>query len=353
MKNVEETLGASLAVLLSEGERLEVVAASDGLHLDVKAEAVADWSFRNRQPAGRGTETLGSAHLLCLPLMTVSSALGVLASRFAGDAEYASQEQRRLLDAFTAQTAMALERAQFSRQAQKAQILQARENLERALLNSISHDLRTPLSSITGVLSSLKDEGEHLSAASRRELLETAPDEAARLNRFVGNLLDMTRLEARELALKKELCDVQDLIGCALAALEPRISSRDIAVRILPLLPLVSIDLVLMIQVLVNILENTLKYSPPGTSVEITARTDAPWLVIEIADRGQGVPDQDLKRIFDKFYRIPVPEGARGTGLGLSICKGIVEAHNGVVRAENRPDGGLRVIIKVPLSDLK
>jgi two-component system sensor histidine kinase KdpD len=159
----------------------------------------------------------------------------------------------------------------------------------------------------------------------------------------------MTRLEAGKLALKKELCDVQDLIGCALAALEPRISSRDVAITILPVMPLVSMDLVLMTQVLMNILDNTLKYSPPGTPVEISARADAPWLVIEITDRGHGVPDQDLKRIFDKFYRIPVPEGAGGTGLGLSICKGIVEAHNGAIRAENRPDGGLRVTVKLPL----
>ena len=349
VKNVDETLGALLAVLLAEGERLEVVAASEGLNLDVKAEAVADWSFRNRQPAGRGTETLGSADLLCLPLITVSSALGVLAIRLAGESDYTSQEQRRLLDAFTFQTAMALERAQFSRQAQQAQIFQARENLERALLNSISHDLRTPLVSITGVLSSLKDEGEHLSATARRELLETASEEATRLNRFVGNLLDMTRLEAGKLTMKTEPCDVQDLIGCALAALEPRISSRAIAVKMLPMLPLVPMDLVLMTQVLVNILENTLKYSPPGTPVEIIARTDAPWLVIEITDKGRGVPDHDLKRIFDKFYRIPVPEGAGGTGLGLSICKGIVEAHNGVIRAENLSEGGLRVMVKLPL----
>jgi two-component system sensor histidine kinase KdpD len=104
-----------------------------------------------------------------------------------------------------------------------------------------------------------------------------------------------------------------------------------------------------MTQVLVNILDNALKYSPSESPVEIIARADAPWLVIEVADQGHGVPDQDLKRIFDKFYRIPVPEGARGTGLGLSICKGIVEAHNGIIRAENRPDGGLRVIVKLPL----
>jgi two-component system sensor histidine kinase KdpD len=349
VRNVGESLHCKVVILLPEGERLELKAGSPGLTLDVKEQAVADWAFRNRQPSGRGTDTLGSSALLYLPLQGSATLLGVLGVKLDNEAEHRSPQIRRLLDAFASQTAMAMERVQLGKQAEQAQILQARETLERALLNSISHDFRTPLSSITGVLSSLKDEGEHLSADIRRELLETASEEASRLNRFVGNLLDMTRLEAGKLALKKELCDVQDLIGCALAALEPRISSRDIAVRMLPMLPLVPMDLVLMTQVLVNLLENTLKYSPSGTPVEIIARTDAPWLIIEIADKGHGVPDQDLKRIFDKFYRIPVPEGAGGTGLGLSICKGIVEAHGGSIRAENQSGGGLRVIIKLPL----
>jgi two-component system sensor histidine kinase KdpD len=349
IRNVGESLHCKVVILLPEGERLELKAGSPGLTLDVKEQAVADWAFRNRQPSGRGTDTLGSSALLYLPLQGSATLLGVLGVKLDNEAEHRSPQIRRLLDAFASQTAMAMERVQLGKQAEQAQILQARETLERALLNSISHDFRTPLSSITGVLSSLKDEGEHLSADIRRELLETASEEASRLNRFVGNLLDMTRLEAGKLALKKELCDVQDLIGCALAALEPRISSRDIAVRMLPMLPLVPMDLVLMTQVLVNLLENTLKYSPSGTPVEIIARTDTPWLIIEIADKGHGVPDQDLKRIFDKFYRIPVPEGAGGTGLGLSICKGIVEAHGGAIRADNQSGGGLRVTIKLPL----
>jgi two-component system sensor histidine kinase KdpD len=346
IRNVGESLHCKVVILLPEGERLEHKAGSPGLTLDLKEQAVADWAFRNRQPSGRGTDTLGSSALLYLPLQGSATLLGVLGMKLDNESEHRSPQIRRLLDAFASQTAMAMERVQLGKQAEQAQILQARETLERALLNSVSHDLRTPLASITGVLSSLKDEGEHLSEAVR---LETASEEANRLNRFVGNLLDMTRLEAGKLALKKELCDVQDLIGCALAALEPRISSRDIAVRMLPMLPLVPMDLVLMTQVLVNLLENTLKYSPPGTPVEIIAKTDATWLIIEIADKGHGVPDQDLKRIFDKFYRIPVPEGAGGTGLGLSICKGIVEAHGGGIRAENQSGGGLRVTIKLPL----
>ena len=349
IRNVGESLNCAIALLLPEGERLEFKAGSKGVTLGLKELAVADWAFRNRQPAGQGTETLGSSTFLYLPLQGSSSLLGILGVKLENTAEHRSPQIRRLLDAFASQAAMAMERVQLGKQAAQAQLLQARETLERALLNSISHDLRTPLSSIIGVLSSLKDEGAQLSESVRSELLESALEESNRLNRFVGNLLDMTRVEAGKLTLKKELCDVQDLIGCALAALEPRINNRQVAIRMLPTMPPVPMDLVLMTQVLVNLLENTLKYSEPTTPIEITARTASPWLIIQIEDQGRGVPEQDLKRIFDKFYRIPVPEGAGGTGLGLSICKGIVEAHDGVIQADNRSDGGLSVTIKLPL----
>jgi len=347
--NVEEALNAQVAILLPEGERLDILAASDGLVLDTKEQAVADWAFRNSHPAGRATDTLVSAELIYLPLQTPASVLGIMGVRLANEQAYHSQENRRLLDAFATQAAMAMERIRFSRQAEQAQILQARENLERALLNSISHDLRTPLSSVTGVLTSLKEEGAHLSDHARRDLLETACGEAERLNRFVGNLLDMTRIEAGAVRLNLEPCDVQDLVGCALAALEPRLENREVTFRMQPIMPLVPMDLVLMTQVLVNLVDNSLKYSPTGSLIEIIATIDARWLVLEVADSGPGVPEHDLKRVFDKFYRIPIPEGAGGTGLGLSICKGIVEAHGGRIGAENRTGGGLRIVIRLPL----
>jgi two-component system sensor histidine kinase KdpD len=169
------------------------------------------------------------------------------------------------------------------------------------------------------------------------------------MNRFVGNLLDMTRLEAGATRLNEAPCDIQDLVGCALTALEQRIGTRQIEVRLPAELPPVMMDLSLMIQVLVNLLENALKYSPADKSIEIAARADDGTLTMEIADRGPGVPEADLARVFDKFYRIPVPEGAGGTGLGLAICKGIVEAHGGQIRAENRTGGGLRVIVTLPM----
>ncbi len=349
VRNFGESFNGRLSVLFAEGELLAIKAASEETQLDAKELAVADWAFRNRQSAGRGTETLGSSQHLYLPMQTPASVLGVLGVKLEDEADYTNAQSRRLLDAFAAQATLAIERVQLVKQAGQAQLLQARETLERALLNSVSHDLRTPLVSITGALSTLRGDEHRLSDKKRRELLDAAWEEAGRLNRFVGNLLDMTRLEAGAVKLKEELCDIQDLVGCALAALEQRLGARNIEVRLPAGLPLVRLDMALMTQVLVNLLDNTLKYSPAEGPIEISARHEGGKLRLEVSDRGPGVPEPDLKRIFDKFYRIPVPEGAGGTGLGLSICKGIVEAHRGKIRAENRAGGGLRVIVTLPM----
>jgi len=259
--------------------------------------------------------------------------VGVIISSLVAKVREQSQEQIRL-----------------SQQAEQARILRARENLERALLNSISHDLRTPLVSIKGALSALRDnENGHLCSHARRELMETAYDEAERLNRFVGNLLDMTRIEAGAIRLKIEPCDIQELVGCALDAMEARLGERDVLVDLPPTLTLVPLDMVLMNQVLVNLLDNSNKYAPAHSRIEIQASADDVWLRIRVSDRSPGVPEAELARLFDKFYRIAVPERVGGTGLGLSICKGFVEAHGGSITAKNRDGGGLAIEIKLPL----
>jgi two-component system sensor histidine kinase KdpD len=260
-----------------------------------------------------------------------------------------SPDQRRLLEAFASQAALAIERAHLAEQARETQISRETEKLQTALLNSISHDLRTPLVSITGALSSLREEEIALDEAARRSLLDMAGEEADRLNRLVGNLLNMTRLEAGAMRLTIQPADVQDVIGSALEQVSDRLGDRVMAIDTSSDLPLVPMDFVLMVQVLVNLLDNALKYSPPDSPIEVRAQCSGAYLQIEVADRGVGIPREDLKRVFDKFYRVHRPEQISGTGLGLSICKGIVDAHGGFIGAENRPVGGTVITVALPL----
>jgi two-component system, OmpR family, sensor histidine kinase KdpD len=350
IKNIEEGLGSETVLFMLNDGSVAVAAQSEGMAVGSAQVEVADWCFRSRRMAGSGTESHAGDMLTYIPLKALADTVGVVAIRLPSAEALESPQVRRLLDGVATQIAMALERARLMQEAQEAQILKARDNLERALLNSISHDLRTPLAAINGALSAVLDEGERLNKESCAELLENARVEAGRLNRFVGNLLDMTRLEAGQLRPRLEPCDVQDLVGCVLTAVERRMGSTDVELQLAPDLPLVAMDLPLMVQVMTNLLENALKYAPGRPSLEIAAFCRGDDLVIEVADRGPGIAEKDLTRIFDKFYRTPVPEGVGGTGLGLSICKGIVEAHGGSIRAENRDGGGLKIIITVPLT---
>ena len=350
VKHVEQTFGRDVVVLLPgevAGGRLVTRAASSKLTLDEQELAVADWVFRHGEPAGRNTHTLTAARLRYLPMKTARGTVGVLG--VAGPEVPEGQttlEQLRLMEAFGSQTAVAIERAQLDDQARQVQVLQATEKLQTALLNSISHDLRTPLVSITGALSSLATAA--LEPDNRR-LVDNAREEAERLNGLVGNLLDMTRVEAGILRVGQEPCDVQDVIGVALEQLGNRLDGRQVTVTVPDDLPLVPMDFVLMTRVLVNLLDNALKYSPDDSPITIQAFAASGHLEIQVADRGIGIPPEDLAHVFDKFYRVQRPGRAGGTGLGLSICKGIVEAHGGFIAAENREGGGTAITVALPL----
>jgi two-component system sensor histidine kinase KdpD len=352
--NISATLGGRVALLLPEGEALRVAAAVPGTPggstLTEDELAVASWVLREGTTAGRGSGTLGDSVMLYLPLRTVSRTVGVLGVRLEDESAHRSPRVRRLLEAFATQAALALDRARLVAEAEQSRLLQARENLERALANSLSHDLRTPLVSILGALGTLRDPGSGLGEPARRDLLDGAWEEAGRLNRLVGNLLDMTRLEAGAVVLKVEPADVEELVGIALRVVEPRLGARPVRVSIPPGLPLVPLDETLMTQVLVNLLENALKWSPPDGPIDVAAAPAAGRLTLAVADRGPGVPEADLPRLFEKFYRVGGPERSQGgSGLGLSICRGFVEAHHGAIRAENRSGGGLRIVITLPL----
>ena len=350
IRHVSEALPGQVAILIPEGESLPLAASSPKISLGEKEKSVALWAFRNGQMAGRGTETLSSSEFLYLPLQTGARAVGVMGIKMEPAGEELAPERRRLLEAFSNQAALAIERAYLAQEAERAQLLRATERLERSLLNSISHDLRTPLSSIMGTLSSLRDEGNVPGDESRRELIDLALEEAERMNRFVGNLLDITRLEAGVLKVKKELYDLQDLLGSCLASLESRLTGRKTRIQIPPDLPLIPMDSVLMAQVLVNLMENALKYSPPDGIIEVTGRRGENCVKIEVADQGPGVPQEHLGRIFNKFFRFKRTEEVGGTGLGLAISKGIVEAHEGMIWAENRPEGGFKIVFTLPFA---
>lgn len=228
--------------------------------------------------------------------------------------------------------------------------MQSAEKLQNTLLNSISHDLRTPLVAITGALSALDEKDVEIDEPTRNTLIENARGEADRLNRLVGNLLNMTRIESGAIKLRLEPCDVQDLIGTALEHLGARAEKNPIQVSVPANFPLVPMDFTLMAQVMVNLLENAIKYSPQDLLIEVTASVNGSKARLQILDRGAGIPSEDLSRVFDKFYRVQRPESVSGTGLGLSISKGIVEAHGGEVHAKNREGGGTILEVELPLS---
>jgi len=223
------------------------------------------------------------------------------------------------------------------------------ERLQTALLNSISHDLRTPLASITGALTSLLDNDSNLNDSTRRELLETAYEESNSLNRLVGNLLDMTRVEANALKISRKPCELRDMLGASLEQLKEKVRSRSVIMDIPREFPEVPVDFSFMMKVFFNLIDNAIKYSPDSTQIDIKAAAFKDKVRIEIKDQGFGIPESDLKRIFDKFYRVERPQRITGTGLGLSVCKGIVEAHGGEIQAKNNPDKGASFIIILPL----
>ena len=351
VSNVKQVFNRDVVILLPtpESDDLTVYAQHPGVGLSNHEMGVADWVFHHGQPAGRGTATLPAVPLRYHPLKTARGVIGVLGVKPPGTHGHLTPDQYRLLEIFASQAAVAIERAQLDTQAQQTRLLQEKEKLQTALLNSISHDLRTPLASITGVLSSLRDAESYLDDVTRRELVENACEEADRLNRLVANLLDMTRLQAGAVKAGHQLCDVQDIIGVVLTELADKLKNNQVTVELADALPLVPMDYVLMTRVFINLIDNAQKYSVPGAPIDISATSNKSRLEVEVADRGIGIPPAELTRVFEKFYRLRRSDGVGGTGLGLSICRGIVELHGGQIWADNRPGGGTVMTVSLPV----
>jgi len=321
--------------------------------LEPRDRGAAEWAWEKREPAGWSSQTLPSASWLFLPMKSADRIHGLLGVQF-GTRQYITTEERRLLDSLVDQVGLAIERTKLAADMEQSRLLAETESLRAALLSSVSHDLRTPLVSIIGAATSLVESDTALGTTGRKAMAETIRDEGERLNRYVQNLLDMTRLGYGALKVARQPVDLREVVGRALRRL-----SRDLAghrvVRDLPdNLPEISGDAVLLEQVVTNILDNAAKYAPQGSEVTLSAEASAGAVTLSISDDGAGIPAADRAHVFDMFFRVRSGDGQPGgTGLGLAIAKGIVDAHGGSIRAEPARSGGTgtRIVLTLPSAD--
>ncbi len=351
VKHISEVFESSVVAFLpDENGRLQVQCGNaEDFRLTSKEMGVAHWAFDLGQMAGKGTDTLPGTDALYLPLLASGEPVGTLGVKPHYPERLLIPEQMHLLEAFAHQTALAVAADKLLQKQQQTQMQMETERLRSSLLSSVSHDLRTPLAAITGSISTLLNNRDNLTAETRKDLLENIHDEADRLERLVTNLLEMTKLESGAVQLRTEPHPPGEVIGSAIARIEKKLKGRSLNTQIPSDLPLVPMDGLLIEQVLVNLLDNALKYTPKDSPIDVSARIENQKLVVQVEDRGPGVPEDDLPKLFDKFYRGPQREKKSGAGLGLSICKGFVEIHGGNIQAENRPGGGMSFRFLIPL----
>ena len=313
--------------------------------------AAAKWAWENDRVAGRGADTLPGAERLFLPMRTGRGAVGVIGIDSDKQGPLLTPDERRLLDALIDQSALAIERVHLVEDMERVRRTAETDHLRSALLTSISHDLKTPLAAVFGAAGTLRDLSGALSDAQKADLLATIIEESDRLNRFIANLLDMTRLESGAIVPNTALHDVGEIVGTALERASKILTNHRVEVSLATELPMLDLDAVLFEQALFNLLDNAAKYSEPGTLIHIRGWQDASTVVLQIIDEGEGIPSSDLAHIFEKFFRVHKSDQVRaGTGLGLVIARGFVEAMHGRITAANRTDRtGAVLTIKLPV----
>ena len=346
---IEKVFRSKVTVFTPEpdGRVARVYASSTAGEVSERDLSIAAWVRANQHEAGLGTGTLPGGATLYVPLTASGGVVGVLGLTPDEPQRFDHVDQRRRVDAFAAQMALAVERARLAEETEKARHEIEAEQLRSSLLSSVSHDLRTPLAVITGSTSTLLQGGAGIPEATRQDLLKTVLEEAERLNRLIRNLLDMTRLESGAVKVKKEWLPLEELVGSALGRLDARLTGRDVHVALPRDLPLVPCDAVLIEQALINLLENAAKYSTGP--IEISAAIRGSEVVVEVADRGPGIPAGEEKRVFEKFHRAAREGSAEGVGLGLTICRAIVSAHGGRIWVQNRAGGGASFQFALPI----
>jgi two-component system sensor histidine kinase KdpD len=314
--------------------------------------AAAKWAWQQNRPAGRDSDALPGAKWLFFPMRTGRGAIGIVGICRDESGPLLRAEQRRLLDALADQGALAIERVHLVEDIERVRREAEADRLRSALLTSISHDLKTPLAAVLGAAGALRDLPKSLDDEAKADLLATIIDESERLNRFIANLLDMTKLESGAVVPNTAPHDVGEIVGSALERASKILAKHRVDVQIPPDLPMVSVDPVLFEQVLFNLLDNAAKYAPAGTTIGIQGWHERDSVRLQVLDEGDGIPPDDLERIFDKFHRAQKGDQVRaGTGLGLSISRGFVEAMHGTITAANRTDrSGAVFTITLPIT---
>ncbi|MEQ8200583.1 MAG: ATP-binding protein [Syntrophomonadaceae bacterium] len=345
-------LDAEAALFMpGSGGRLKAVAANKSL-TDLASSPndllAAQWAFDHRQPSGLSTDLFPGARGYHVPVQTEDKVLGVLSVKPAN--HWLEPERINLLQALAGLSALAVLRLELAEEAQEIKSLEASEKLRAALFNSISHDLKTPLTSILASVSSLVDDDTIYDQQQKATLLKGIKQGAERMYRFISNLLDMARLESGYLKLNADWYDIQDIVGVTLRENQEILEEHSIQVDIPDDTPLIKVDYALAEQVLTNLLHNAVKYSPPHTAIRISVTHTEGALMVAVVDQGEGIPPGDEELIFDKFYRLQSPRNVSGTGLGLSICRGIIEAHGGRIWAVNRSEGGSQFNFILPIA---
>jgi two-component system sensor histidine kinase KdpD len=319
--------------------------------LDKADLAAANWAWGNDRPAGRGSDTLPGAKRLFLPMRTGRGPIGVIGIDDDRTGPLLTPDQRRLLDALVDQGALAIERVLLVEDMDLVKRTVESDRLRAALLTSISHDLKTPLASVLGAASTLRDLSPKLSDAERSDLLATVIDESERLNRFIANLLDMTKLESGAVVPNTARHDLGEIVGSALRRAGKILVHHRVRLELAADLPMLELDAVLFEQAVFNLLDNAAKYAPPDTTITIRGARDKDSVTLQIMDEGEGIPPDDLHHVFDKFYRAQKGDHVRaGTGLGLAISRGFIEALRGTISAANRSDrSGAVLTIRLPI----
>lgn len=338
--------GARSALLVADDNNklLAPMVTGDAPQVDL---AIAQWSFDKTEPAGYGTDTLPSSTTLYLPLSAPMRVRGILAVQPRDTTRLVVPEQRRLLDTCASLLAISLERIHYINVAQDTTVQMESERLRNSLLSAISHDLRTPLSVMVGLAEALKLTQPTLTGEAA-EIATAVGESALRMNTLVNNLLDMARLESGKVVLNRQWQPVEDVVGSALRAVQPILGGRTVHVALEDDLPPVRIDAVLIERILINLIENAVKYTPPATTINLGASATPDTIEVWVADEGPGLPQGHEEAIFSKFMRGKKESAIPGVGLGLAICRAIAQAHDGTIVGATRPEGGARFTLRLP-----